>query len=249
MLAKVLMAFGRRPATPEPRGRVWVVPETGWRTLLDPDSMAGFASICPPRPYRKGEAIYRPGDPAESLFILLEGRIKISLPSPAGERVVAVVGPDDFFGESFLTQARERKSEAVCISKRAVVCPVNRDQFLEAARRVPEAALAFASVLAERNQLLEEELRRTTLPAMVRVAGVLLVLARRFGGEPKKGWVTLRLDLTQEEIGSLAGTTRVTTTQILSELRDRGLIKGTRGTYELDIEGLEELVEALEAGA
>lgn len=137
----------------------------------------------------------------------------------------------------------------MCISKRAVVCPVNRDQFLEAARRVPEAALAFASVLAERNQLLEEELRRTTLPAMVRVAGVLLVLARRFGSESKEGWVTLRLDLTQEEIGSLAGTTRVTTTQILSELRDRGLIEGTRGTYELDIEGLEELVEALEAGA
>lgn len=97
MLAKVLMAFGRKPAAPEPRGRVWVVPETGWRTLLDPESMAGFASICPPRPYRKGEAIYRPGDPAESLFILLEGRVKISLPSPAGERVVAVVGPDDFF--------------------------------------------------------------------------------------------------------------------------------------------------------
>lgn len=205
-----------------------------------------MGAICPPRSVRRSEVIYRRGDEADSLFILLEGRVKITLPTPSGERVLGVVGPDDMFGESFLTLTQQRQSEAVCLSSSALICPITRPQFLEVARQVPGVMLAFATVLAERNRGLEEELRLATQPAEARLAGVLLTLAGRFGREVEPGVAELNLELKQEELGSLAGTTRVNTTQTLSAWRALGLVEGTRGHYRIYVRKLNQRIGRLE---
>lgn len=230
-----------------PSAEVWVVAETGWSDAITAEEMREMGAICPPRPYRKGERIYRPGDPPENLFIVLEGNVKLSMPGVVGrERVVAVCGPDDFFGESFLTGASARHSEAVCLSERTVVCPISRAQFMEVAHRVPGVAVAFAAVLAERVQILEAQLELMALPAQARLGRCLLLLAGRFGRETESGVTELFLDLTHEELASLAATTRVSATQAMSAWRAQGLVQGTRGEYRIDARGLNALIEELE---
>lgn len=246
LFARIQEALGigldRAKHSPE----TWVIPQTDWRRLLTADEMRQMATICPPRPFQKGESIYRQGDPAHSLYILLEGNIKITVPASSGERVLAIVGPDDIFGESFLTHTQERQSDAVCLSSKVIACPISKEQFLQVAEKVPGVMLTFASVLVERNRVLEEELRRAILPAEARLAATLLMLAERFGQELEPGLIHLKLEIKQEELASMAGTSRVNTTQTLSTWREQGLLEGTRGEYRIRVQVLRDLMEQLE---
>ena len=74
----------------------------------------------------------------------------------------------------------------------------------------------------------------------------MLTLAERFGSEVEADWVELKLELKQEELGSLAGTTRVNTTQTLSVWRELGLVEGTRGHYRIQRQKLRQRVARLE---
>ncbi len=231
------------PKSQSANAETWVVQNTNWGPKLSAADMKIMGTICPPRPYRKGEFIYRNGDNADTLFILLEGHVKVALPN---ERVVAVCGPDDFFGESFLTNHVKRLSDAICLSQNVIACPISRDQFLMVAQSVPNVALAFATVLSERNRTLELELQRSSLPAEARLAASLILLTKRFGTSVSDHIYALNLDLRQDELGAIAGTTRVSATTALSAWREQGWLEGTRGSYKVHIKALEALLERLE---
>ncbi len=226
---------------------VWVVEHSGIGGHLTDTDMQIMTGICPPRAYVKGDRLYRCGEEAHSLFVLLDGHIKISTQARlGGERIVTVCGPDDFFGESFLTGARERFSDAVCLSDTAVACAISRDQFLEIAHRAPRIVLSFAVVLAEHAQRLQAQLDHLTRPAPVRLARTLISLAERFGHEERPGWIDLEMNLKHEELASLAHLSRVTVTEYLSAWRAQELVMGTRGRYVIHREGLLTLCEQLE---
>jgi CRP/FNR family transcriptional regulator, cyclic AMP receptor protein len=226
----------------------WVIEQTGMTALMTDADVQVLSGICPPREYHRGDRLYRSGDAAHSLFVLLDGHVKISTPARlGGERIVTVCGPDDFFGESFLTGARERVSDAVCLSDTAIACAISRDQFLEIARKAPTVALAFAVVLAEHAQRLQAQLDHLTRPAPVRLARTLISLAERFGREEKPGWMELEVDLKHEDLAGLAHLSRVTVTEYLSAWRTQELVLGTRGRYVINREGLLTLCEQLEA--
>lgn len=242
-----LLGVGPRPGSPQ---RVWAVTDTEWmKTVSDPE-MQRLGQICPPRQYIRGDRVYRRGDSAGSLYILLEGHVKLAQPSWLGnDRVMTVCGPDDFFGENFLTGATTCLADAVCMSERTVVCPVSREQFLEVATQLPNVALTFAMVLARRNADLEERLHVMTQPVQVRLARVMAELAVRLGEETSEGVYHLRLDLKHDEIASMANASRVSATQAISAWRTQELVTGTRGDYHVNVRGLEALIDQVELEA
>lgn len=227
--------------------QAWAVTETEWTRLLSDRDMQTLGQICPPRPYTRGERVYRRGDPAESLHILLEGHAKLAQPTWLGhERVLTVCGPDDFFGENFLTGADRCLADAICLNDHTVVCPVSREQFLKVATRLPKVALTFAMVLAKKNAELEERLHVMTQPVQARV---VTELALRLGEDLGDGVYHLKFDLRHDEIASMANASRVSATQAISAWRAQQLVLGTRGDYRVNVRGLEALVEGLELEA
>ncbi len=228
----------------------WAVTDTDWMGSISDRDMQTLGQICPPRPYTRGDRVYRRGDPAGNLHILLEGHVKLAQPSWLGhERVLAVCGPDDFFGENFLTGAETCVADAICLSERTVVCPVSREQFLEVATRLPNVVLTFAMVLAKKNAELEEKLHVMTQPVQIRLARVMAELAVRLGDEVGDGVYHLKLDLKHDEIASMANASRVSATQAISRWRAQELVLGTRGDYRVSVRGLEALTEQLELEA
>lgn len=209
--------------------------------------MAGVEAICPPRRYRKGDTIFLPGDPATGFFILVEGRVRLILSTAKGERTVALLGDGDIFGESFLTGNPVQTSTALVQSPEAVVCPISREQFLEIARTLPEVALAFAALLAERIGQLTEEMAQGTLPALVRVGRLLLSLERRFGQMKEGRGIRLDLGLSQEELATFCGVTRVTVAQAFRLFRAEGAMEKDGSGYVLYPDRLEKLLEAWES--
>lgn len=230
--------------------KAWALTDTNWALSLNDQDMQLMGQICPPRPFRRGEHVFRHGEPAGSLYILLEGHVKLAQPTwLGGERVLSVCGPDDFFGENFLTGADVCRAHAICLTEPTVVCPVSREQFLEVASRLPNVALTFAMVLARRNAELEQKLHVMTQPVQVRLARVMLELAERHGEESEEGVYLLKLDLRHDEIASMANASRVSATQAISAWRAQDLVLGTRGEYRVNVRGLEALVEQLELEA
>ncbi|AFZ66243.1 Crp/Fnr family transcriptional regulator [Deinococcus peraridilitoris] len=230
--------------------KAWAVTETDWMKSLSDRDMQLMGQICPPRPFARGERVFRHGDPAGCLYILLEGHVKLAQPTwLGGERVISVCGPDDFFGENFLTGADQCLADAVCLSEPTVVCPVSREQFLEVAARLPNVALTFAMVLARRNADLEAKLHVMTQPVQIRLARVMLELAARLGEEVGEGVYHLKIDLRHDEIASMAGASRVSATQAISAWRTQELVLGTRGDYRVNVPGLAKFIERLELEA
>lgn len=86
------------------RKGVFVVPEARFPEGLSPEERQEVEAICPPRRLARGEAVFRQEDEAASLYILVEGRVRLLLETPKGERTLALLGPGDLFGESFLTE-------------------------------------------------------------------------------------------------------------------------------------------------
>ena len=83
-----------------------------------------------------------------------------------------------------------------------------------------------------------EMLDEAEMPVGARVTRALLRLAKRFGqpSDDTQG-VKLPLALTHEDLADLTGSSRVTITRILGELRNEGVLSGTRGVYVADLEG------------
>ncbi|MEX2536657.1 MAG: Crp/Fnr family transcriptional regulator [Trueperaceae bacterium] len=224
--------------------QAWYIRGSGFLERVDPHDRSVFLDICPERRFEAGETVFRIGDPAVSLHIIAMGKVKLVRPTMDGrDRIVAVCGPDDFIGEAFLKESDIYQVEAVALTQ-VMTCPISREQFKLVAAKAPGFALTFAEVLASHLHYCRDQLSASYDPVKIRVAKILLEQAERFG-RPLDGstWYLLETELKHDDIASLAAATRVAVTMAVTELRDHGLLKGSRGRYELDVALLRELAE------
>jgi CRP/FNR family cyclic AMP-dependent transcriptional regulator len=167
-----------------------------------------LASLARPHRQRKEQMIFNEGDTGTALYMIVEGRVKISQSSPDGkERTLALLGPGDVFGELALLDGGPRSADAV-VAEDAELLVVPRDEFLTFVMEQPQVAMSLLVVLSQR-------LRHTNLlvhdaaffDVRGRLARVLLELARAEKG-PEADGALVCPQLTQSELASMVGVTR-----------------------------------------
>lgn len=190
----------------------------------------------PLRELGKAEILYRAGDAADTVFRVSEGLLKLSVTVGSGrERILAVAGPGEAIGAIAAAQPTYLES-AETLSQRVAVRVLPR---ADAEELVPgELSRASGSQLARAYQNLEDG----ELPVPARLARTMLRLGSRFGTFGDDGVVRLTLPLTHENLAAMVGAARETTTAVLGELREQGLIEGTRGRYRFEREQLQAFV-------
>ncbi len=99
----------------------------------------------PTRTYVADEVIFREGDKAEALFVVQSGSVEIH----AGHRVIAILGPGEFFGEMSLVDPAPRSGTAVAVSDVTLV-PVSEKQFLKIVSETPSFALDLLRLFVRR---------------------------------------------------------------------------------------------------
>lgn len=236
----------------------WLVQHTDVVKRIRDEDWEIFHQVCPYRPFRKGDTIYYAGDPASSMHIVAQGQIKlVNMTAGGQERIVAICGKQDFIGEAFLSENAVYRADAIALTEGAT-CPISRPQFLELAKQAPRFVLSIAEVLA--GQLFEcrEQLTDAYAPVKARVVKVLLSQALRFGQplehslqqarsesstQDTSAWYSLDTALKHEEVAAMVTATRVSVSMAIAELRDEGLLEGSRGKYRLELNGLEALLE------
>lgn len=143
----------------------WFVRDTDLLLRLRPEDVNTLQQICPYHTYQAGDVLYRQGEQATHLHIILEGHVKLCMiGADMQQHVLATLGENDFVGESFLSANARYRAEAIVTSDRAVTCPITRDDYLQLAFRAPRVVLSFTEVLASHLASCHDRLGVTATP-------------------------------------------------------------------------------------
>jgi CRP-like cAMP-binding protein len=173
--------------------------------------------------YRRGQAIFRQGDEADSVLYVQAGAVKLSVVSGQGkEAVVAILGPGCFFGEAALTGAPRRIGHATALEP-SVVLAVGRDEMARRLERQPALASRFITHLLERNMRVEADLVDQLFNSSEkRLARALLLLAR-YGTDESPHRVLPKIS--QEVLAQMVGTTRSRISFFMNRFRKLGFLE------------------------
>jgi CRP-like cAMP-binding protein len=191
---------------------------------LDPEALARLADRAIERTYKKGQLIFYQGDPAEALFIVIEGRVKVVVVNEDGnEMLLVTLEPLDVFGEVALIDGEPRSASAETLEQTRVLV-LTRATFLEALRESPAMTESLLRSLgAVLRRLTEQTADLVFLDLHGRVAKLLVGLAEK-NGLTEEG-SELDLQLTQSDLAAMVGGSRQSVNQILKSFERRGFVE------------------------
>jgi CRP-like cAMP-binding protein len=174
--------------------------------------------------YGEGETIFAQGQSALSLFYICSGKVRKTRVSTSGKtRVIAVLGPQEFFGTKCVIDAgSERECTVSAMTNCSVAC-IDRTTMVRALREEPDVAEMFISSLIDRAYQYEGDLVSHLFNSSEqRLARTLMGLSE---GLPKEGSLP---KISQEVLAEIVGTTRPRINQFLKKFHRLGLIEHGR---------------------
>ena len=206
--------------------KLWFLKRIHVFRCLDEDALARVREMATRRRYERGGIIFGPDDQGDAIYLLEQGRVKLSRFDARGREIImAILEEGEFFGEEALLDNERCNGYAEALES-AFVCRITTVEFETLMEENSELALAVARQMSER--LLGardriESLAFRDVPA--RLAGVLVELAAQHGESRPDGAVRIDLRITHQELANLIASTRETTTAQLSRLKREGLVK------------------------
>ena len=175
----------------------------------------------------RGGILFREGERADCVYLIESGKVAVRISTPEGALVtVAVLGAGSAVGELALVGDDEHRTATVQAVEPVVALTLRRRDFAELRRQHPSITEFLVKSLAATVRRLDAQLVEAFhLPAEVRIRRRLYALAQVYD----TGSQVIEVDLTQEELAQLAGTTRPTLNQVLREEERRGTLRLGRG--------------------
>ncbi|WP_285751578.1 Crp/Fnr family transcriptional regulator [Lentzea sp. NBRC 105346] len=186
-----------------------------WKYLVE----SGVARSCEPN-----EMLFRHGDPAGHVLLVVDGWVKITINAPSGyEAVLAIRGCGDVLGELAVLDGRARSANVRTLCETRVVL-LAADRFLHALEARPRIAIALLSHLAGRLRRSDNRrVEQAAHSATERLAAFLLRLADQQGAVVAEG-VEISVRLSQQEIAGAIGASREAVARGLRILREREVV-------------------------
>lgn len=195
---------------------------------LEQEDLERIQAITSERHYGKGRIIFMEGEPGEALFLLKEGKIKLTRQTEDGrEHILHLVNAGEVFAEVVLFDSGGYPATAETMEDCRIGIIKNRDLegIIAGDARI---ALAMLRIMAVRLRAAQEKVMGLALyDAARRVVTTLLRLAEEHGITEPEG-VRINLPITNQELANLAGTSRETVSRILSDLRRRDIVTISR---------------------
>jgi CRP-like cAMP-binding protein len=173
--------------------------------------------------FRKRQAIFSQGEPANSVIYILKGNIKLTVVNESGrEAVVALFATGDFFGEGGMTGQTVRMGTATAIVPTTVLI-IGKDEMVRALHAESELSDRFITCMLARNNRVEADLIDQLFNSTEkRLARTLLLLAH-YGGEDQPARVLHKVS--QETLAEMIGTTRTRVNLFMNKFRKLGFIE------------------------
>lgn len=177
--------------------------------------------------WAKDQTVFAQGDAASAVFYIQRGQVKLSVVSEQGkEAIVALLGPDEFFGEACLAGQSRRLATATAMTDCAIV-RLERAAILRLLRDEPDFAEVFITHILERAIRIEADLVDQLFNSSEkRLARTLLLLAN-FGKEGRPE--TIIAEISQASLAEMIGTTRSRVSFFMNKFRKLGFIEYNGG--------------------
>jgi CRP-like cAMP-binding protein len=172
---------------------------------------------------REKQTLFSQGEPADAVFYILKGKVKLTVLSRHGkEAVIAMLGPDDFFGEGCLAGQHLRMATATATTSGSVM-RFQRKAIIRLLHEQPTFSELFLSYVLSRNIRVEEDLVDQLFNSSEkRLARTLLLLAHV--GKEREAEVVVP-KISQESLAAIIGTTRARVSHFMNRFRQLGLIE------------------------
>jgi CRP/FNR family transcriptional regulator, cyclic AMP receptor protein len=180
--------------------------------------------------YRKHQIVFSQGDPADAVFYIQKGKVKVTVISEQGkEAVVAILGTDEFFGEGCLAGQAQRIATVTTMTE-SVVMRLETAAVVRVIHREPAFSEMFIAHLLGRTIRVEADLVDQLFNSSEKRLARLLLLLANFGKEGKPEPVIAKMS--QETLAEMIGTTRSRVSFFMNKFRKLGLI-GYNGGIEV----------------
>ena len=210
---------------------------------LDPELLAQLSNQASVRRMDDGELLFEKGAPADGLYAVEAGKIRISTVSYTGKEIVLnVLAPGAVFGEIALLDGEPRTATARAVGPTRLLF-ISRDDFFEIFDREAPLRRHITALLCRRLRWVSDLLEDANfLDLTGRLVKRLLWLAERHGGPDPEG-IRIALPLSQQELGLMLGVTREAVNKKLRDLEKRDLITRRDGRLVIrDTDGLKNLL-------
>jgi CRP/FNR family transcriptional regulator, cyclic AMP receptor protein len=189
------------------------------QTFLDTSGTARRVSE-----FQKDEPIYCQGDPAGSVMYIKRGNVKFSVVSPSGKvAVLAMLGPDEFFGEGCMAGQSVRTGTATAITPTTLLS-IDKNELLRMLRTQDKLSDHFVGfMLSHKNRVEEALIDQLFNSGEKRLARALLVLGR-YGKVQHQPDDELPV-VSQETLSEIIGTTRSRVNFFMNKFRKLGFIE------------------------
>jgi CRP-like cAMP-binding protein len=191
---------------------------------LADSELAQLAAAAVPRTVETEGFFFYQGDPAERIFVLTKGQVKLTQSNPDGQQVLLrIAGPNDLFGGigMMLEKTYPASAQAAEIS---TALSWARPTIMEFATRFPKLALNAMQLMSGQVQEFQDRFRQMATERVERrLARTLIRLAAQSGKKTPDG-VLINLPLTRQDLAEMTGTTLYTVSRILSGWEDKGLV-------------------------
>lgn len=190
----------------------------------------GFDQISHGKVYPKGSTLFVEGQAARGVYVLCSGRVKLSINSVDGKRLIMrIAGPGDLLGVHATLTGHSYEATAETFSRCRVTFATRRDLLgLLERQKLSSVGLAIA-ISREFTEFVEQaRVLLLSATALQKLAGLLLVWSDAFG-RPTPAGTHLQTLLTHEELGQMIGASRETVTRALAKLKRKQVIRATNG--------------------
>jgi CRP/FNR family cyclic AMP-dependent transcriptional regulator len=172
--------------------------------------------------YRKDQIIFSQGDPADAVFYIQSGKLKVSVVSEQGkEAVVAMLGTNDFFGEGCLAGQALRMATVAAMMD-SVIVRLEKAVIVSLIRQEPAFSEMFIAHLLSRAVRIEADLVDQLFNSSEKRLARLLLLLANFGKEEKPEPILAKIS--QETLADMIGTTRSRVSFFMNKFRKLGFI-------------------------
>ena len=195
--------------------------------------------------YGSGQLIFGRGDVAEALYLVVEGRVRLSVLSAEG-RVLSFghAGRGDIFGEIAALDGQGRTADATALT-RATIMVLARSSLKRLMETRPQLAQAAIDLLCRKLRRTSEQIEAIALHStQVRLARFLLAaMAMKSQGEANLRPVMFDLDMSQTELGLLLGASRSKVNEALTTLQKLGAARHTGQHIECNVSVLQDIAQ------
>jgi CRP/FNR family cyclic AMP-dependent transcriptional regulator len=198
-------------------------------SVLPENQLALLVKEVTRKSYPRGTAIIAAGDVTDSLYVVISGRLKVMISDDEGREVIlAILGPNEFFGEMGLIDDAPRSASVVTIEACEVLTLAKRD-FKKCLEENFEMAMAVMRGVVKRLREADQKIGSLALMDVYgRVARLLLEVAETIDGQK-----VVTKKLAKQDIAKMIGASREMVSRVMKDLQAAGAIEVRAGSIFL----------------